>query len=245
MSELIKMWVIHNREEDLDKIAAQIRLSDPDRKYVPQIHTSEEWCTADGTFHDVDGSNIVVLHGGILDHPNGLKFFLEKKRSVETWIIVSGFGRYNGEVLRGASGESCEFPECDFNWREFLIQHNQLKENISVLTAVLCGKVPPWRFEYFQEVTLRLLSQSEENKTVVNRIMGIEENGKAIEGEYEKRTLLNNSEKTSFRRAKTAVIALHERQKDLKKFCQDSDSENLYFLVHQSLYHLCGGQLES
>ena len=108
---------------------------------------------------------------------------------------------------------------------------------VKALYDALC-KVP-WRYEYFLELALRLLSFNAESMFVVKAIVGIDENGEMIEGEYQKRTILNPSENELFLRVKFALFQLLEAQdKSVSGAAADSESFDLYGTIQKLLYEL-------
>lgn len=100
----------------------------------------------------------------------------------------------------------------------------------------------PWRYEYFIDLSLRLLSFNSETRLVVKKIVGIDENGQMIEGEYEKRTTLSCSENELFVRIKLALLQLLEEHEKVVSAASDSESSDSYSTIHNLLYDLAESQ---
>lgn len=238
MSKPVKVWVIHDRTEDLRNIGDGIRKSDPERNLVPTCYKAD-WVKAGGKFLDVDGADIVVIHLGILDDAAGRSFMNEKMRQVKNWIVVSGCGKYTGKVIQGETGKECAFDETELHWKAFFEEYEYIEDDVNFLATIISQGIVPWRNEYFLEITLRLLALNEENIRVVKKIVGIGEGDELTSGEYERRTVLNEEEKRLFTKVKVGVLKLLGMKDSVKLFYAEGEVISLYDSIYASLHTLC------
>jgi hypothetical protein len=170
MSDIIKIWIIHNREEEGDRIAKTIRQVDPQKEKI-SIQLATWVKDQKGKFLRIDESHIVVIHEGILEDVDGQQFFNKKRNNVEHWIIIKGIERYKGKLISNISKEEYKFQYTNFHWKEFFDKYEFLKTKPPELLTLLCyGKIP-LRLEYFLELSLRLGLMQIKQDIIIKNIM--------------------------------------------------------------------------
>ena len=97
----------------------------------------------------------------------------------------------------------------------------------------------PWRYEYFLEVTLRMIALSEEDVQIVQKlIIDVDGDGQT---QYERDCVLSDGEKSSFRLTRETVSGLLENHSNLE-WRGSEDHIRIYEEIYSSLYELAQEQ---
>jgi len=106
------------------------------------------------------------------------------------------------------------------------------------------SKATPWRYEYFQEISLRLLIPDDNNFQEVKRIVGLNEQNAEVEGKYEKCSKLDMAEKEAFSSIKNDVAHLLAMPSGTN-FYNNELFYRLYMNIYKSLALLCQEQMKA
>lgn len=102
----------------------------------------------------------------------------------------------------------------------------------------------PWRYEYFQEISLRLLIFNRHDIQEIKEIVGLDEQNITVEGRYEKLNRLNETEKEVFHNIKSNVSRLLEMPSGTNFFNNTLFSRH-YMNIYKALANLCKDQMRT